>query len=178
MSSLVFSPLAPRWCGWCQQPLQGRSDKQFCSAACRGKAARHGVVDGGPIDWQARAAQAEQTVVGLQAQLAQLGHDQQAVAPLERRYDEFTQMLNILVLEILDAGLLTSMLHFVEQLLSDYSQHPGLATHEAAPHLRWQILQQIRGTLQRRLSYLALLAQSVPPGTGIAEPASTPTATP
>jgi hypothetical protein len=162
MAAPLFSPLTPRWCGWCQQPLQGRSDKQFCSAACRGKAARHGVVDGDPIDWPARAAQAEQTVQHLQAHLAQLAQDHQTVAPLERRYDEFTQMLNVLIPEVRDAGLLPNVLHFVEQLLGDYGQHPGLAMRAPGPHLRLQLVQQVHGTLQRQLSYLT---PRVPSGT-------------
>lgn len=154
MAASVFSPLVPRWCGWCQQPLHGRSNKRFCSAACRGLAARHGVVEGGPIDWQARATQLEQTVQALQGQLAELAHTRQAVAPLERRYDEFMQLMNLLVVEVSSTGLLTDMLAFVEQLLAAYSQHPGLAKGEAGPQLRVKILQQVRGTLQRQLSYL------------------------
>jgi hypothetical protein len=70
-----FSPLTPRWCDWYHQPLQGRSNQRYCDASCRGKAARHGATPGGPIDWQARAGQAEQRAEALQAELDQLAHE-------------------------------------------------------------------------------------------------------
>jgi len=164
MAVSSFSPLTPRWCGWCQQPVQGRADKLFCGAACRGKAARYGVVGGAPIDWQARAEQAEQTVQTLQAQFDQLAHARQAVAPLERRYDEFTQVLNVMVPELSSLGMLTGLLEYVEGLLADYEQHPGVAQGEAGPHFRVQILQQLRGTIQRQMSYVALAKPVAPIG--------------
>jgi hypothetical protein len=166
MTPSFFSPLTPRWCGWCQQPLVGRSDKQFCSSACRNKAARHGAVGGAPIDWAARAAQAEQIVQALQAQLDQVAQARQALAPLERRYDEFTQVLQVLIPELQSSGLLTSLQQYVETLLADYAHHPGLAVGEASPLLRVQILQQLRATIERQLTYLQALslgASGVPP---------------
>lgn len=145
-----FSALTPRWCGWCQQPLQGRSDKRFCDAACRNKAARHGVVGGTLIDWPARAAHAEQTVQALQAHLDQLAQAQQAVAPLERRYDEFTQVVNVLVPELESSGLLANLRQYIEGLLADYEQHPGLAAGEEAPLRRVQILRQLHATIEHQ----------------------------
>jgi hypothetical protein len=164
MSTPSFSPLTPRWCGWCQQPLQGRSDKQFCSAACRGKADRHGVVEGGPVDWPARAAHAEETVAALQAQLAQVAHERQTLSPLEQRYEEFTQLLHALVVHVHDVGLLTGILHYVTQLLGDYAQHPGLAKNEAAPQLRLRHLEQVQSMLQQQLYYLPRQIPPAAPG--------------
>jgi len=159
-----FSPLTPRWCGWCQQALTGRSDQRFCSAACRNKSARHGVVGEGPIDWQARAEQAEQQVADLKAHVAQLAHARQALAPLERRYDEFIQVLYALIPELESTGLLSSLQQFVAQLLADYEQHPGLAAGEASPRLRVQILQPLPAVIARRLAYLTASRPAVPPG--------------
>jgi hypothetical protein len=104
---MTVSPLTPRWC---QQPLQGRFNQVFCKAACRSKAARHGIVGGPPIDWSARTAQAEQRVAELQTQVAQQAQDRQVAAPLECRYDEFTQVPNVLVLELPSPGPLPSLL--------------------------------------------------------------------
>lgn len=173
MTPSSFSPLTPRWCGWCQQALTGRSDQRFCSAACRNKAARHGVVGGEPIDWQARAAQAEQTVVELQAHVDQLWQARYALAPLERRYDEFTQVLYALIPELQSTGMLTNLQHYVAQLLADYEQHPGLAAGEASPRLRVQILQQLPAIIARQLAYLTPSPPAASPeSAGVASPLS------
>ncbi len=138
-------------------------------------AARHGVVDGAPIDWPARAARAEQTVAALQAQLDQLAQARQALAPLERRYDEFPQVLLLLVPELQSSGMLTNLLGFVEQLVAEYAQHPGLAQGETGPQLRLQILQQVRATIVQQLNYLRPPEPAVSAGRAKPAEANSPT---
>jgi hypothetical protein len=157
-----FSPLGLRSCGWCQAPLQGRSDKQFCSAACRGMAARHGTSEGGPIDWQARVQQAEQTVQALQAQLAEWQHAQQAAEPFEHAYDELSKVVSVFVPEMQSSGSIANFLDYVEGLLERYEQHPGLAHGDVAVHRRMQNLQWLHGALQRQEEHL----QRLKPRTG------------
>jgi hypothetical protein len=128
-------------------------------------ASRHGAVEGGPIDWPARAAQAEQTVAALRGQLDQLAQAHQAVAPLEHRYDQFPQLLLQVVPEVESIAMLSGMLGFVEQLLTDYSGHPSLAQGEAGPQVRLQVLQQVHATIGRRLQDLRRPKPAVAAGT-------------
>jgi hypothetical protein len=131
---------------------------------------------GEAIDWPARAAHAEQTVQQLQERLDQLAQAQQALAPLERRYDEFTQVLNVLVPELASRGLLANLRQYVEALLADYEQHPGLAVGEQAPLRRVQILRQLHATIVRQQHRL----QAGPPlgPAGAPEPPTPPAVTP
>jgi hypothetical protein len=149
MATPVFSPLSPRWCGWCQQPLQGRANKRFCSAVCRNMAARHGETPGGPVDWQARAEHAEQQLQALQAQLDQQAQARQAGALFEQHYEEFPHILYHLVPE-LPLGTLPALLAYVEQVLATYAQHPGLAQGEAGPQQRLQTLQTLQALIVNR----------------------------
>ena len=139
--------------------MQGRSDKQFCTAACRGMAARHGTSEGGPVNWQARAQQAEQTVQALQHQLDQLSHAQQAAEPFEQRYDEVSKVLSVFVPELQSSGSVANLLDYVEGLLAYYQQHPGLARGEVSAHRRLQHLQWLHGTLLHQQEALQRLNQ-------------------
>ena len=154
-----FSPLAPRTCAWCQRPLQGRSDKRFCSAACRGQGARHGGAEGAPIDWPARAQQAEQTVRELQTRLAQLQQDQQAVAALERDYDHLSQVLGSLIPDVPLLGTLTHVRTYVEELLQHYHRHPGLSRGEPGAQRRLQAVQWVQAALVQQQTRLQAAKQ-------------------
>jgi hypothetical protein len=144
MSPFALSPLGPRLCQWCQEPLPvtGRSDQKYCNDSCRGKGRRHGTPE---IDWPARAAAAEQRVEALQAQLDQQA--QAAAQPFEQRYEELSRLLGGLARELADARVVSSYLYFVDELLLAYQQHPGLAVGEASAHRRLQSLQQLRTEL-------------------------------
>jgi len=149
-----FSPLAPRTCAWCQSPLQGRSDKRFCSAACRGQGARHGGAEGAPIDWPARAQQAEQTVRELQAHLVQLQQAQQAAASLEQDYDHLSLVLGSLIPDVSLLGTLAHVRTHVEQLLQNYHRHPGLSQGEPGAQRRLQAVQWVQATLVKQQTAL------------------------
>ena len=159
MSPSSFLPLAPRWCGWCQKPVQGRSDKQFCSAACRSKANRHGPVDEAPVDWPAQAAAAEQRAVDFQAQLAAQDHAWQLAFPFEQRYDELTRLVSLLAREVERASALPLYLDFVDELLHYYQQHPGLVTGEVHVQRRLAYLQQVQAELRAHYATLQQRAQ-------------------
>ena len=53
--------------------------------------------------------------------LDQLAYTQQAVAPLGRRYDDFTQVLNVLVPALESSDLLANLRPYVEALLATRS---------------------------------------------------------
>jgi len=146
MSPFEFSPLGPRLCQWCQKPLPltGRSDQQYCDDRCRGRGRRHGSAR---IDWPARAAAAEQRVQELQALLAQQARAHEVAQPFEQRYEEVTRLVGGLARELTNARVLSAYLHFVDELLVDYQQHPGLAVGEASAHRRLGSLQQLRTEL-------------------------------
>jgi hypothetical protein len=153
MPASSFSPLTPRHCSWCQGPLQGRSDKQFCSAACRSMAGRHG--EAAPaIDWPARAHAAEQTVQELQQYLHQLQQAQQAAAPFEQRYDQLSYLVSSLLEEVESVEQVTNLLLYVTRMLHDYQQHPGLATQEVGAHQRLRNLQELHATIAKRQATL------------------------
>lgn len=154
--SASFSPRTPRWCVWCRQPVLGRSDKQFCSDACRRMVARHGVPEDTPIDWQARALVAEQAHRALQAQLDAQQQAQQAALAFEQRYDELSQVLGVLVAELRSLGTAANLLDFVTQVLHVYQQHPGLGRGEQVVQQRLQHLRQLQAALQGH--YTALQA--------------------
>jgi hypothetical protein len=155
MPSSLFSPLGPRFCQWCQAPLQGRSDQKFCRANCRNMARRHGTED--CIDWPARAAAAEQLASELQAQLDQQAQVQLVAQPYEQRYEDLSRLLGTLAQHLQDGNVLSSYTYFVGQLLDHYQQHPGLATGEAPAQRRLASLQQLHTDL--RAHYQTLLAQ-------------------
>lgn len=146
MSPFAFSPLGPRLCQWCQEPLPvtGRSDQKYCADHCRGKGRRHGTP--GP-DWPARAAAAEQRVAELQAQLDQQAQAHEAAQPFEQRYEDLSRLLGGLARELADTQVVSSYLYFVDELLLAYQQHPGLAGGEASAHRRLTSLQQLRTEL-------------------------------
>jgi hypothetical protein len=157
MPPAAFSPLVPRYCGWCQGPLTGRSDKQVCSSACRAMIKRHRGGEGEPIDWPARLAAAEQTVQELQEQLTQQAQAQQAALVFERDYDFLIRLLGQGIGEVQQLRVLDSYLEFVDALLPNYQQHPGLGRGDWYPRRRLELLHELRAkmvaqqaTLQQR----------------------------
>lgn len=156
MPASSFFPLVPRQCAWCQDPLQGRSDKQFCSAACRSMAKRHGVANGAPIDWPARATVAEQAVQVLQAQFEDQAHALQVAFPFEQGYDNLLRLLGQVIQEVERVRVMSSYLDFVNQLLVYYQQHPGIVSGEAHAQRRLGHLQQLRAEI---VAHLAMLQQ-------------------
>jgi hypothetical protein len=153
-----FSPLTPRWCASCQQPLQGRSDKKFCSSACRGMAKRYGLREDDAPDWPALVAAAEQNARALQTQLDEQAQAWQDAFPFERRFDDLFRLMNGLIAEVSSLEQLRILLGFLDQSLQTYQQHPGLATGEVVAQRRIGLLQELcrsvvahQATLQKRL---------------------------
>jgi hypothetical protein len=121
-------------------------------------AARHGVADGAPIDWQARAQQAEQTLGELQAQLVQLQQAQLAAAPMEQEYDMLSHLLGLLVADLRSSTTLANLQTYVQQLLHIYQQHPGLVSGEVGAQRRLRYLQQLQQVIaQQQLAVLGPL---------------------
>lgn len=158
MAVSPFSPLTPRFCAWCQKPLQGRSDKRVCSDKCRSHVQRHGVPDG-PTDWPAQLAAAEARTQELQHQLDQQAQAQQAARPFEERYDQLLRLVGLLARGLDNEQQLAAHLGFVDQQVGQYQQHPGLVTGEGAAQQRLLILQQVRADLADHQQNLVTLRQ-------------------
>jgi hypothetical protein len=147
---------SPALSAWCQTPLQGRSDKKFCSPNCRSQVQRHGVPDG-PIDWPAHLAAAEKRAQALQHQLDQHAQAQQAARPFDERYDQLLGLVGLLARAIEDEQALANHLGFVDEQLGKYQQHPGLVTGQAPARQRLLILQQVRADLADQVQHVATL---------------------
>jgi hypothetical protein len=149
-----FSPLTPRWCASCQEPLQGRSDKKYCSDACRSMGNRHGLGEEAAVDWPAQVEAAEQTVRALQAQLDAQAQAWQAAFAFEQGYDNLTLLLNMVLLEVEELSPFTRFVEVIDQLLAYYQQHPGLVMGEVHAQRRLAHLQQVRATIIARQAAL------------------------
>lgn len=179
MAVSSFSPLTPRFCAWCQTPLQGRSDKKFCTDTCRSQVQRHGV-PAPPTDWPAQLAAAEARVQELQGQLDQHAQAQQAARPFDDAYDNLVRLVGLFAQALDDEQRLADSQAFLDQQLRYYAQHPGLVTGEAPAHQRLLILQQVRDVLADRQRSVALLRahqQSRQQATGSSAAVAGPTLT-
>lgn len=158
MAISPFSPLTPRFCAWCQTPLQGRSDKKCCSPQCRSQIQRHGV-PAGPIDWPAQLAAAEARTQELQRQLDQQAQAQQAARPFDDLYDQLPRLVGLLARSLDEEKQIATHLGLVDHLLGQYQQHPGLVTGEGSAQQRLLVLQQVRADLADQQQNLITLRQ-------------------
>jgi hypothetical protein len=118
---------------------------------------RHPVEEGEPIDWPAQLAAAEQKVQTLQAQLTHQAQAQQAALAYERDYDFLLRLLGQGIGDVQQRSVLDSYLEFVDVLLPNYQQHPGLGRGDWYPRQRLELLHELRAkivaqraTLQQR----------------------------